>query len=185
MVQTNWPNFLCACPVFSSGSVQLHWSQWPLCKMMHPPNGIPQAKDCLEQGTVVYLAADVTGFAPLASYLFSWQEYLASGRKHGVKQSDQEFSDMVSPEASAQSASTTTCLTLPEVDQLLLPLLKLPSYIFCSGQYMSTYDPDEEASITGWHAITKKLGELSKSGVTTTTTGGGDSAAAVEKVGVG
>ncbi|KAH9325436.1 hypothetical protein KI387_005614, partial [Taxus chinensis] len=24
-----WPNFLCVCSVFSSGSVQLRWSQWP------------------------------------------------------------------------------------------------------------------------------------------------------------
>ncbi|THG06796.1 hypothetical protein TEA_001945 [Camellia sinensis var. sinensis] len=27
---SGWPNFLCVCSVFSSGSVQLHWSQWPL-----------------------------------------------------------------------------------------------------------------------------------------------------------
>ncbi|KAG8385607.1 hypothetical protein BUALT_Bualt03G0062700 [Buddleja alternifolia] len=24
-----WPNFFCVCSVFSSGSVQLHWAQWP------------------------------------------------------------------------------------------------------------------------------------------------------------
>lgn len=62
-----------------------------------------------------------TGFAPLAAYLFSWQEYIGS-RKQGTKQADQvfnetvplhcspvsNFSAYVSPEAAAQSAATTT-----------------------------------------------------------------------------
>jgi hypothetical protein len=62
-----------------------------------------------------------TGFAPLAAYLFSLQEYLASGTTQGKMQSDHEmeaasihcspvsnFSAYVSPEAAAQSATTTT-----------------------------------------------------------------------------
>lgn len=62
------------------------------------------------------------GFAPLAAYLFSWQEYLISEAKQGKKSTDQDFNDAVSlhcspvsnfsayvsPEAAAQSAATTT-----------------------------------------------------------------------------
>lgn len=63
-----------------------------------------------------------SGFAPLAAYLFSWQEFLLSELKQGKKQTDQDvndtiplhcspvsnFSAYVSPEAAAQSATTTT-----------------------------------------------------------------------------
>lgn len=63
------------------------------------------------------------GFAPLAAYLFSWQNYILNEAKQGRKQSDQEndndsvslhcspvsnFSAYVSPETAAQSAATTT-----------------------------------------------------------------------------
>lgn len=62
------------------------------------------------------------GFSPLAAYLFSWQEYLISEAKQGRKQADpgisdtvplhcspvSNFSAYVSPEAAAQSATTTT-----------------------------------------------------------------------------
>jgi len=63
-----------------------------------------------------------TGFAPLAAYLFSLQEYIVSEEKQGKKLTEQEISDAaslhcspvsnfsayVSPEAAAQSAATTT-----------------------------------------------------------------------------
>jgi hypothetical protein len=63
-----------------------------------------------------------TGFAPLAAYLFSLQDYLVSERAQTRKQIDNEiteaasihccpvsnFSAYVSPEAAAQSATTTT-----------------------------------------------------------------------------
>ncbi|KAK7331917.1 hypothetical protein VNO80_28660 [Phaseolus coccineus] len=39
-----WPNFLCVCSVFSSGTVQLHWSQWP------PPNATPPKWFCTSKG---------------------------------------------------------------------------------------------------------------------------------------
>ena len=62
------------------------------------------------------------GFAPLAAYLFSWQEYLLVEAKQGKKQTEQDYSNVValhcspvsnfsayvSPEAAAQSAATTT-----------------------------------------------------------------------------
>ena len=62
-----------------------------------------------------------SGFAPLAAYLFNWQEHLMSV-KQGKKQTDEDFTDTitlhcspvsnfsayVSPEAAAQSAATTT-----------------------------------------------------------------------------
>lgn len=62
------------------------------------------------------------GFAPLAAYLFSWQEYLISEAKQGKKNADNDlnepvslhcspvsnFSAYVSPEAASQSAATTT-----------------------------------------------------------------------------
>lgn len=62
------------------------------------------------------------GFASLASYLFSWQEYLFLEAKQGKKLAEQDYSDVVAlhcspvsnfsayvcPEASAQSAATTT-----------------------------------------------------------------------------
>lgn len=171
-----WPNFLCVCSVFSSGSVQLHWSQWPPMQDVSPkwfstskgllgagPSGIIAADAIItESGSLHIVGVPIvnpstvvvweviagpgnglqfsskinvthgippsmsppcwTGFAPLASYLFSWQEHLNSEKKHAGKQSEHELNDVVSlhcspvsnlsayvsPEASAQSAAATT-----------------------------------------------------------------------------
>ncbi|XP_010424598.1 PREDICTED: mediator of RNA polymerase II transcription subunit 16-like [Camelina sativa] len=172
-----WPNFLCVCSVFSSGSVQLHWSQWPSNQGGTTPKWFSTKKGLLGAGPSGIMAADAiitdsgamhvagvpivnpstivvwevtpgpgnglqatpkistgsrvppslsssswTGFAPLAAYLFSWQEYLISEIKQGKKHTDQDSSDAillscspvsnfsayVSPEAAAQSAATTT-----------------------------------------------------------------------------
>ncbi|KAF8411169.1 hypothetical protein HHK36_003712 [Tetracentron sinense] len=106
-----------------------------------------------------------TGFAPLAAYLFSWQEYLGSEGKQGKKQTDQEFNETVSlhcspvsnisayvsPEAAAQSAATTTWGT--GVTAVAFDPTRGGSVIavvIVEGQYMSPYDPDEGPSITGW-----------------------------------
>lgn len=52
-----WPNILCICSVFSSGSVQLHWAQWP------PQNGaharwFSTSKGLLGAGPSGIMAAD-------------------------------------------------------------------------------------------------------------------------------
>lgn len=176
-ISDRWPNFLCVCSVFSSGSVQLNWSQWPPSQNGAASKWFPTAKGLLGAGPSGIMAADViitdsgamhvagvpivnpstvvvwevtpgpgngfqaapkattsngvppslsppkwAGFAPLAAYLFSWQEYLLSEAKQGRKLTDQNFSDAitlhcspvsnfsayVSPEAAAQSAATTT-----------------------------------------------------------------------------
>lgn len=165
------------CSVFSSGSVQLHWSQWPSNQGCTAPKWFSTKKGLLGAGPSGIMAADAiitdsgamhvagvpivnpstivvwevtpgpgnglqatpkistgsrvppslsssswTGFAPLAAYLFSWQEYLISEIKQGKKPTDQDSSDAislscspvsnfsayVSPEAAAQSAATTT-----------------------------------------------------------------------------
>lgn len=170
-----WPNFLCVCSVFSSGSVQLHWSQWPpnqsgaaskwFCTskglLGAGPSGIMAADAIITDSGAMHVAGvpivnpstvvvwEVTpgpgngfqaipkasassrvppsmnplswdGFAPLAAYLFSWQEYLileARQKKQTDHYSDivalhcspvSNFSAYVSPEAAAQSAATTT-----------------------------------------------------------------------------
>ncbi|KAK1261127.1 Mediator of RNA polymerase II transcription subunit 16 [Acorus gramineus] len=106
-----------------------------------------------------------TGFAPLASYLFSWQEYLGSEEKQGKKQTDQEFkqtvslncspvsnfSAYVSPEVADQSAATTTWgsgVTSVAFDPTRGG--SVISVVIVEGQYMSPYDPEEGPSITGW-----------------------------------
>lgn len=214
-----WPNFLCVCSVFSSGSIQLHWSQWP------PQNGATSkwfstAKGLLGAGPSGIMAADAiitdtgamhvagvpivnpstvvvwevtpgpgngfqvipkssatngvppslnppswAGFSPLAAYLFSWQEFLASEMKQGRKQTDQDFNDAVllhcspvsnfsayvSPETAAQSAATTTWGS--GVTAVAFDPTRGGSVIavaIVEGQYMSPYDPDEGPSITGW-----------------------------------
>ncbi|KAK9150079.1 hypothetical protein Syun_008388 [Stephania yunnanensis] len=172
-----WPNFLCVCSVFSSGSVQLHWSQWPLAQRGAVSKWYSTSKGLLGAGPSGIMAADAiitdtgamhvagvpivnpstvvvwevspgpgngfqatakrstsngvplsldpphwSGFAPLAAYLFSWQEYLGGEGNQGKKQMEQDcnegvslhcspvsnFSAYVSPEAAAQSAATTT-----------------------------------------------------------------------------
>ncbi|CAH2071662.1 unnamed protein product [Thlaspi arvense] len=105
------------------------------------------------------------GFAPLAAYLFNWQEYLISEIKQGKKPTDQEatdaislscspvsnFSAYVSPEAAAQSAATTTWgsgVTAVAFDPTRGG--SVIAVVIVEGQYMSPYDPDEGPSITGW-----------------------------------
>ncbi|KAK7412325.1 hypothetical protein VNO78_03779 [Psophocarpus tetragonolobus] len=214
-----WPNFLCVCSVFSSGSVQLHWSQWPpqnatppkwFCTSKGPlgcgPSGIMAGDAIITDSGAMHVAGvpivnpstivvwevmpgpgngfqvtprtstnsgippplsspNWTGFAPLAAYLFSWQDYLLSEERQGKNQTNQNlgdsiplhcspvsnFSAYVSPEAAAQSAATTTWgsgVTAVAFD---------PTYggsviavVIVEGQYMSPYDPDEGPSITGW-----------------------------------
>ncbi|XP_068640762.1 mediator of RNA polymerase II transcription subunit 16 isoform X1 [Aristolochia californica] len=219
-LSAKWPNFLCVCSVFSSGSVQLHWSQWPPPHGDASPKWYSTSKGLLGAGPSGIMAADAiiteagtlhvagvpivnpstvvvwevtpgpgssfqasakistntgvppplkppcwTGFAPLAAYLFSCQEYLASGGRQAVKQSDQEFSDTVSlhcspvsnfsayvsPEAAAQSAATTTWgsgVTAVAFDPTRGG--SVITVVIVEGQYMSPYDPDEGPSITGW-----------------------------------
>uniref|UniRef100_A0A0E0M9A9 Mediator of RNA polymerase II transcription subunit 16 n=1 Tax=Oryza punctata TaxID=4537 RepID=A0A0E0M9A9_ORYPU len=107
------------------------------------------------------------GFAPLASYLFSLQDYLASEGAQTKKQAqvDNEttevasihccpvsnFSAYVSPEAAAQSATTTTWgsgVTSVAFDPTRGG--SVITVVIVEGQYMSPYDPDEGPSITGW-----------------------------------
>ncbi|XP_021294787.1 mediator of RNA polymerase II transcription subunit 16 isoform X1 [Herrania umbratica] len=215
-----WPNFLCVCSVFSSGSVQLHWSQWPptqgstarkwFCTnkgiLGAGPSGIMAADAIITDSGAMHVAGvpivnpstvvvwEVTpgpgngfqataktstssgippsvnppiwaGFAPLAAYLFSWQEYLISEAKQGKKSTDQDFNDAaslhcspvsnfsayVSPEAAAQSAATTTWgsgVTAVAFDPTRGG--SVIAVVIVEGQYMSPYDPDEGPTITGW-----------------------------------
>ncbi|EEF43246.1 mediator of RNA polymerase II transcription subunit 16 isoform X1 [Ricinus communis] len=215
-----WPNFLCVCSVFSSGSVQLHWSQWPPSRTNATPEWFCTSKGLLGAGPSGIMAADAivtdsgamhvagvpivnpstvvvwevtpglghgfqatpktsisngvppslnppnwSGFAPLAAYLFSWQEYLISEAKQGRKHTDQDFSNTVSlhcspvsnfsayvsPEAAAQSAATTTWgsgVTAVAFDPTRGG--SVIAVVIVEGQYMSPYDPDEGPSITGW-----------------------------------
>ncbi|KAE9591747.1 putative WD40/YVTN repeat-like-containing domain-containing protein [Lupinus albus] len=215
-----WPNFLCICSVFSSGSVQLHWSQWPPCQNATPPKWFCTSKGLLGCGPSGILTADAiitdsgamhvagvplanpstivvwevmprpgigfhvtpktsinngfpplnppnwTGFAPLAAYLFSWQDYLLSEEKQGKKQTDQtlgddsitlhsspisNFSAYVSPETAAQSAAITTWgsgVTAVAFDPTHGG--SVIAVVIIEGQYMSPYDLDEGPSITRW-----------------------------------
>ncbi|KAJ8549586.1 hypothetical protein K7X08_033293 [Anisodus acutangulus] len=215
-----WPNFLCVCSVFSSGSVQLHWSQWPPNHNGAPSKWFCTSKGLLGAGPSGIMAADAIitdsgamhvagvpivnpstvvvwevtpgpgngfqatpktsvsngvplslnppswdGFAPLAAYLFSSQEYLLQEAKQGKKLTEQHYSDMVtlhcspvsnfsayvSPEAAAQSTATTTWgsgVTAVAFDPTRGG--SVIAVVIVEGQYMSPYDPDEGPSITGW-----------------------------------
>ncbi|GLT63773.1 hypothetical protein SLA2020_363110 [Shorea laevis] len=215
-----WPNFLCVCSVFSSGSVQLHWAQWPPTQdntarrwfgtskglLGAGPSGIMAADAIITDSGAMHVAGvpivnpstivvwEVTpgigsgflttpktttingvppslnppswaGFAPLAAYLFSWQEYLMSEIKQGKKSTDKDLSDIVSlhcspvsnfsayvsPEAAAQSAATTTWgsgVTAVAFDPTRGG--SVIAVVIVEGQYMSPYDPDEGPTITGW-----------------------------------
>ncbi|PIA45593.1 hypothetical protein AQUCO_01600065v1 [Aquilegia coerulea] len=213
-----WPNFLCVCSVFTSGSIQLHWSQWSPTQssagskwfstrkglLGAGPSGIMTADAIItESGTMHVAGVPIvnpstvvvwevtpgpgnecqvtmksnmstgvppsinppcwTGFAPLAAYLFSWQEYLGSDGKQGI-QNDQassetislhcspvsNFSAYVSPEAAAQSTATTwgSAVTAVAFDPACSG--SVITVVIVEGQYMSPYDPDEGPSITGW-----------------------------------
>ncbi|KAM7262716.1 hypothetical protein ACFE04_000399 [Oxalis oulophora] len=216
-----WPNFLCVCSVFSSGSVQLHWAQWPSSQNSTAPKWFCTTKGLLGAGPSGIMAADAiitdsgamhvagvpivnpstvvvwevtpgpgngfqatpktstssagpppslnppnwAGFAPLAAYLFSWQEYLISEAKQGKKHTEQDFTDSVSlhcspvsnfsayvnPEVAAQSAATTTWgsgVTAVAFDPTRGG--SVVAVVIVEGQYMSPYDRDEGPSITGW-----------------------------------
>ncbi|XP_027932444.1 mediator of RNA polymerase II transcription subunit 16-like isoform X2 [Vigna unguiculata] len=214
-----WPNFLCVCSVFSSGTVQLHWSQWPpsnatppkwFCTSKGPlgcgPSGIMAGDAIITESGAMHVAGvpivnpstivvwevmpgpgngfqvipktstsngvpppisspNWIGFAPLAAYLFSWQDYLLSEEKQGKSQPNQNlcgsiplhcspvsnFSAYVSPEAAAQSAATTTWgsgVTAVAFDPTCGG--SVIAVVIAEGQYMSPYDPDEGPSITGW-----------------------------------
>ncbi|KAL1289226.1 hypothetical protein HN51_057812 [Arachis hypogaea] len=214
-----WPNFLCVCSVFSSGSVQLHWSQWPHCQNAAParwfctskgllgcgPSGIMDADAIITDSGAMHVAGvpivnpstvvvwevmpgpgngfqatpktsinncapplsppNWSGFAPLAAYLFSWQDYLISEEKRGKKLTDQNigdsiplhcspvsnFSAYVSPEAAAQSSAATTWgsgVTAVAFDPTRGG--SVIAVVIIEGQYMSPYDPDEGPSVTGW-----------------------------------
>ncbi|KAM0906821.1 hypothetical protein ACQ4PT_016526 [Festuca glaucescens] len=214
-----WPNILCVCSVFSSGSVQLHWSQWPSKNSAEPrwfstskgllgagPSGIMAADAIITESGALHVAGvplvnpstvvvwevmpglgngiqatakinatsplppslnppSWTGFAPLAAYLFSLQDYLVSEGAQTRKQIDNEiteaasihccpvsnFSAYVSPEAAAQSATTTTWGS--GVTSVAFDPTRgggVITVVIVEGQYMSPYDPDEGPSITGW-----------------------------------
>ncbi|XBJ16743.1 hypothetical protein VPH35_008305 [Triticum aestivum] len=214
-----WPNMLCVCSVFSSGSVQLHWSQWPPQSSAQPrwfstskgllgagPSGIMAADAIITESGALHVAGvplvnpstvvvwevmpglgngiqatakinatsplppslnppSWSGFAPLAAYLFSLQDYLVSEAAQTRKQIDNEiteaasihccpvsnFSAYVSPEAAAQSATTTTWGS--GVTSVAFDPTRgggVITVVIVEGQYMSPYDPDEGPSITGW-----------------------------------
>nr|XP_009411546.1 PREDICTED: mediator of RNA polymerase II transcription subunit 16-like isoform X1 [Musa acuminata subsp. malaccensis] len=54
-----WPPFLCVCSVFSSGSVQLHWGQWPPAQNDAAPRWFQTSKGLLGAGPSGIMAADV------------------------------------------------------------------------------------------------------------------------------
>ncbi|KAG9158832.1 hypothetical protein Leryth_024244 [Lithospermum erythrorhizon] len=215
-----WPNFLCVCSVFSSGSVQLRWSQWPPNQNSSPSKWFCTSKGLLGAGPSGIMAADAIitdsgamhvagvpivnpstvvvwevtpgpgngfqatpkasvgngvppslnppswdGFAPLAAYLFNWQEYLLVEAKQGKPLKVEDYVDMValhcspvsnfsayvSPEAAAQFAATTTWgsgVTAVAFDPTRGG--SVIAVVIVEGQYMSPYDPDEGPSVTGW-----------------------------------
>ncbi|PIA30622.1 hypothetical protein AQUCO_05400011v1 [Aquilegia coerulea] len=53
-----WPNFLCVCSVFSSGSVQLHWAKWPLSHSAEAPKWFSTSKGLLGAGPSGIMAGD-------------------------------------------------------------------------------------------------------------------------------
>ncbi|PHT90507.1 Mediator of RNA polymerase II transcription subunit 16 [Capsicum annuum] len=216
LLQSGYQEFL----RYATGSVQLHWSQWP-----PNPNGAPSKWFCTSKGLLGagpsgIMAADAIitdsgamhvagvpivnpstvvvwevtpgpgngfqatpktsvsngvppslnppswdGYAPLAAYLLSSQEYLLQEAKQGKKLTEQHYSDMVtlhcspvsnfsayvSPEAAAQSTATTTWgsgVTAVAFDPTRGG--SVIAVVIVEGQYMSPYDPDEGPSITGW-----------------------------------
>ncbi|XP_020093804.1 mediator of RNA polymerase II transcription subunit 16 isoform X1 [Ananas comosus] len=217
-ISVRWPNILCICSVFSSGSVQLHWAQWPSQNGSAPrwfstskgllgagPSGIMAADAIITESGALHVAGvplvnpstvvvwevmpgpgngfqttakisttssippylsppSWTGFAPLATYLFSLQEYLGSEGMQGKKPDHEiteaasihcspvsNFSAYVSPETAAQSATTTTWgsgVTAVAFDPTHGG--SVIAVVIVEGQYMSPYDPDEGPSITGW-----------------------------------
>lgn len=58
-IAVRWPPFLCVCSVFSSGSVQLHWGQWPPAQNDAAPRWFQTSKGLLGAGPSGIMAADV------------------------------------------------------------------------------------------------------------------------------
>ncbi|PQM39235.1 mediator of RNA polymerase II transcription subunit 16 [Prunus yedoensis var. nudiflora] len=183
-----WPNFLCVCSVFSSGSVQLHWSQWPPNQNSAAPKWFQTSKGLLGAGPSGIMAADAiitdSGAMHVAgvpivnpSTVVVWEVTPGLGNgfqlarlfnirsKTRAKADDPDFSDTVplhcspvsnfsayvSPEAAAQSATTTTWgsgVTAVAFDPTRGG--SVIAVVIVEGQYMSPYDPDEGPSITGW-----------------------------------
>jgi hypothetical protein len=88
-----------------------------------PGNGFQTTpKTCITSGVPPVIPPNWAGFAPLAAYLFSWQDYLLSQAKQGNELTDNNISDAVplfcspvsnfsayvSPKAAAQSTANTT-----------------------------------------------------------------------------
>ncbi|URE39105.1 hypothetical protein MUK42_17850 [Musa troglodytarum] len=109
--------------VFSSGSVQLHWGQWPPAQNDAAPRWFQTSKGLLGAGPSGIMAADViitdSGIMHVAGVPL---EHFISEEKQGRKLTEHEINDVaslhcspvsnfsayVSPEAAAQSAATTT-----------------------------------------------------------------------------
>ncbi|CAK8530521.1 unnamed protein product [Lathyrus sativus] len=213
-----WPNFFCVCSVLSSGSVQLHWSQWPPSQNATSPKwfftkgqlgcgprGIVAGDAIITESGILHVAAvpfvnpstivvwevmpwsgsgflltpktsinngvpprsqpNWSGFAPLAAYLFSWQDFLLSEEKQGKNQTDQNlgesirlycspvsnFSAYMSPETTAKSEATpawgsgVSAVTFDPIHGG-----SVLAVVIVEGQYMSPFDLDEGPSITGW-----------------------------------
>ncbi|KAJ1381913.1 putative mediator of RNA polymerase II transcription subunit [Sesbania bispinosa] len=166
-----WPNFLCVCSVFSSGSVQLHWSQWPPSQNA-PPKWFCTSKGLLGCGPSGIMAGDAiitdSGAMHVAgvpivnpSTIVVWEVMPGPGNGFQVTPktsingvpplSPPSWTAYVSPEAAAQSAATTTWgsgVTAVAFDPTRGG--SVIAVVIVEGQYMSPYDPDEGPSITGW-----------------------------------
>nr|KYP61026.1 hypothetical protein KK1_023450 [Cajanus cajan] len=158
-----WPNFLCVCSVFSSGSVQLHWSQWPPSQSGTTPKWFCTSKGLLGCGPSGIMAGDAiitdSGAMHVAgvpivnpSTIVVWEVTPGPGNGFQVApKTISNFSAYVSPEAAAQSAATTTWgsgVTAVAFDPTRAG--SVIAVVIVEGQYMSPYDPDEGPSITGW-----------------------------------
>ncbi|MED6207531.1 hypothetical protein PIB30_036688 [Stylosanthes scabra] len=107
----------------TSGSVQLHWSQWPHCQNAEPPRWFCTSKGLLGCGPSGIMAGDAI--------------ITDSGAMHvaGVPIVNPStivvWEVMPGPGNGFQATPKTTVVII-------------------EGQYMSPYDPDEGPSITGW-----------------------------------
>ncbi|TQD88339.1 hypothetical protein C1H46_026083 [Malus baccata] len=160
-----WPSFHCVCSVFSSGSVQLHWSQYPPNRTSAATKWFQTSKGLLGAGHSGIMAADaiitVSGAmhvvgVPIVnpSTVVVWE--VAPGLGNGFHATPKiSTTDGVppsmSPEAASQSATTTTWgsgVTAVAFDPTRGG--SVIAVVVVEGQYMSPYDPDEGLSITGW-----------------------------------
>jgi hypothetical protein len=58
-VAVRWPNFLCICSITYSGSLQLHWRQWPAAQAGSPSKWFSTTKAVLGAGPSGLFAADI------------------------------------------------------------------------------------------------------------------------------